>query len=200
VRNYEIDKTISHTKLNAGAVRRLSVAVLLDDKKTVDDGGNVTRTPFTDKEIATFNALVREAIGFDGQRGDTVQISNVSFSKPEAPAALPEPSLLEQPWVMDMGKQLLGAIAVLFLIFGVLKPVLRELAAKGVDTKNLSAQQVAQFAGDNQVVMDQSEVQRKLDHVNASAYENNMSTVKSMVAQDPRRVAQVVKTWVGEEE
>ena len=200
VRNYEIDKTISHTKLNAGAVRRLSVAVLLDDKQSVDANGNVTRTPFTDKEIATFNALVKEAIGFDGQRGDTVQISNVSFSQPEQPEALPEPSLLQQPWVLDMGKQALGAIGVLFLIFGVLKPVLRELAAKGVESKSLMVKQAAQFAGDGQVVMDQNDVQRKIDHVQASAYENNMATVKSMVAQDPRRVAQVVKTWVGEDD
>ena len=173
---------------------------MLDDKQSVDANGNVTRTPFTDKEIATFNALVKEAIGFDGQRGDTVQISNVSFSQPEQPEALPEPSLLQQPWVLDMGKQALGAIGVLFLIFGVLKPVLRELAAKGVESKSLMVKQAAQFAGDGQVVMDQNDVQRKIDHVQASAYENNMATVKSMVAQDPRRVAQVVKTWVGEDD
>jgi flagellar M-ring protein FliF len=199
VRNYEIDKTISHTTINAGTVRRLSVAVLIDDKKTVE-GGEVTRTPFTDKEIETFNALIKEAIGFNGQRGDTVQISNVSFSKPEVPEALPEPSLLEQPWVMDVGKQAVGAIAVLLLIFGVLKPVLRELAAKGVQSKDLMVQQAAQLAGNGQVVLDQNDVQRQVDNAAASAYESSMTTVKTMVAQDPRRVAQVVKTWVGEED
>jgi len=199
VRNYEIDKTISHTTINAGNVRRLSVAVLIDDKKSFDGNGEVVSTAFTPEEIATFNALVKEAIGFNGQRGDTVQISNVSFSKPQAPEALPEPSLLEQPWVMDLGKQALGALAVILLIFGVLKPVLKELAAKGVESKQLAVAAV-EPNDDDQIVMNEGAVQKQLDNVAASQYENSMQTVKSMVAQDPRRVAQVVKTWVGDEE
>ena len=74
-RNFELDKTISHTRLASGEIRRLSVAVVLDDKQTTNDQGETTREPWKPEELAKFTTLVKEAIGFNVQRGDSVQVS-----------------------------------------------------------------------------------------------------------------------------
>ncbi|MFQ5488555.1 MAG: flagellar basal-body MS-ring/collar protein FliF, partial [Gammaproteobacteria bacterium] len=94
-RNYELDKTISHTRSGGGGIRRLSVAVVVDDKSVVNEDGEVVKEPFSNEELERLTGLVKEAVGFDALRGDRVKVVNTSFSTPLPPEALPEPSLLE---------------------------------------------------------------------------------------------------------
>jgi flagellar M-ring protein FliF len=191
--NYELDKTISHTRMASGTVRRLSVAVVVDDKQTAAGGGE--RQPYTEGEIKRLTSLVKEAVGFDEQRGDSVQVINASFVQPEVPEPLPEPPLWEKPWVWDLGKQVLSGLLVLILIFTVLRPVLRSLAEKGREPRVM-------FAGAGAGALPGGgEAPAALGAPSpapaaASSYDEDLSTTRSLVAQDPKRVAQVVKTWV----
>lgn len=200
-RNYELDKTISHTRLASGEIRRLSVAVVLDDKQTVDDKGETVRAPWTPDEIAKFTTLVKEAVGFNAQRGDSVQLINAAFQPVPEVEPLPEPPIWEQPWLWDVLKQAAGAIAVLLLIFGVLKPTLRSLTEKGVATAG--ALSAAAAAGDAGMAEDQLTLgaPRAQGHLPAphQQYEQQITTAKGMIQQDPKRVAQVVKNWVNED-
>lgn len=129
-RNYELDKTISHTQFPTGNVRRLSIAVVVDDRQTPDAEGKTQRTPRTEDEINRITALAKEAVGFNPQRGDSLNVINASFTEPPKVEPLPEPALLDKPWVWDVGKQVLAGIGVLVLIFGVLKPLFRNLVEK----------------------------------------------------------------------
>jgi len=130
-RNYELDRTISHVRSGGGNIKRLSVAVVLDDKHSIDENGDVIRVPLTDDEVKSITSLVKEAIGFNGQRGDSVNVINTRFKLPAEVEPLPEPSFMDNPELWDTGKQVLAGAVVFFLLFGVLRPVLRELAAKG---------------------------------------------------------------------
>ncbi len=195
-RNYELDRTISHTKLATGNIHRLSVAVLIDNKLAAGGGES---TPYSEQEINLFNQLVRDAVGFNVRRGDSVNVINAAFSPIPEPEALPEVPIWEQAWVWDVGKQALGGLAVLLLVFGVLRPVMKELAAKGVDFKE-QTQQLLAAQGVQIVDEDGAQVtisgQAAGQQVQQQANESNINSAIAMVDQDPRTVAQVLKTWV----
>ncbi len=78
--NYEVDKTIRHTKAEVGAIKRLSAAVVVNYRRASDAGGKVTYTPLTEQELAQINTLAREAMGFSQERGDTLNVVNAPFS------------------------------------------------------------------------------------------------------------------------
>ena len=190
-RNYELDKTISHTRTPTGAIRRLSVAVLVDDIQSVDENGEVTRTPLSNEDITRYTALVKEAVGFDSKRGDSINVINATFSTPPAPEPLPDPAMWDLPWVQNLLKQVLGGVVVLLIVFGVLRPVLRSLAEKGVATPG-------QFQGmaDEQVTLGGGAGQPAGMLAAPRGVDEQIAAAKNMVSQDPARVAQVVKGWV----
>lgn len=187
-RNYELDKTISHVRVGGGSIKRLSVAVVVDDKQETDpDTGEVTRTPLTEDELTRFTNLVKEAIGFNVQRGDSVNVINASFSIPPEPEPLPEPSMFDglsfssiMYWIFVIG---LGAV----FIFGFLRPIMRDLVVKG---KAMPTPEMLASMAQDQLALSGGGKQQM------SGYENNLNTARTLVSQDPKRVAQVVNNWV----
>ena len=197
VRNYELDKTISHTRLATGTVRRLSIAVVLDDKQSVEKGGKVTTAPWPDDQLQRFTGLIKEAVGFNERRGDTVNIINSSFAPPPALEPVPAPSLLEQPWLWTLLKQVGGVAGVLILVFGLLRPVLRSLAERG--TEALQGGAAAGEAGQGQLGMAGGAPGHAQLQAPQVDYEHNLRNARAVVKEDPKRVAQVVKNWVAED-
>ncbi|HEC12667.1 MAG TPA: flagellar basal body M-ring protein FliF [Acidiferrobacteraceae bacterium] len=189
--NYELDKTISHTRQASGVLKRLSVAVVINDKQKVSKKGKVRYTAYTDKEVAKLTALVKDAVGFNEARGDKVNVMNTRFSPVVKPEALPEPDLIDQPWVWDLGKQIGGAVLVLLVAFGVLRPVLQRLAVQGREM--VAAGQAELAAGD------QFALAAPTGPSQQEVYESGINTAKKMATEDPKRVAQVIKGWVSED-
>lgn len=196
-RNYEIDKTISHTKRNGAAIKRLSAAVVIDDRATVDEDGETVREPLSEEEIARITNLVKEAIGFNAERGDSVNVINQSFTLPPVPEELPEPSMFSGAMIWDMAKQALAVAAVAFLIFGVLRPVLRELAAKGKTPLQALPQGGGQMA-DDQLILSGGARPVGLP-AGGGGYDANLNVARTLASQDPKRTAQVVRNWVAAE-
>ncbi|GAB6039995.1 flagellar basal-body MS-ring/collar protein FliF [Endothiovibrio diazotrophicus] len=198
IRNYEVDRTVSHTKLATGTVRRLSVAVVVDDRKGVDEEGKPTRTPLKADELERITSLVKEAVGFNAQRGDSVNVINASFMDAEEEAPPAEVPIWKEPWFWELAKQLLGGLAVLFVIFGVLRPILNSLAQRGAESSAL----VAEGAG---AMEDFGEQGVSLTTQAPAALEGpsnadlQMEAVKGLVAQDPKIVAQTLKNWIAED-
>ncbi len=212
-RNYEVDRLISHTSNPVGTIQRLSVAVVIDDKETPGADGTVSKTPYSDEEIARFVRLVEETIGFDANRGDSVSVVNASFLEVEAPVEAPIPAwqaLLNEAWIANLVKQVLGAIGVILLYFIFVRPLLRSLAPKSTDAgsgdadgvQNLGAPMPLQQAMPSQGLPNPADdpnnpaamVRRK----NAT-YEQKVDMARTMVMDDPARVANVMKHWVGED-
>ncbi len=195
IKNFELDKTISHTRFAPGRLHRLSVAVLVDDKVTVDDSGVVTRRQRTPEELDRLTGLVREAVGFNAQRGDSVNVMNSAFTVPVAEEPLPETPIWEQAWVQDLVKKLLGAILVLVIFFGVLKPVLKSLASQPAALAAIQAKGKEEAAmAEDRLTLESGGGVPAIG--GPGSYEQNMVTANKAVEQDPKLVAQVVKNWV----
>ncbi|MDT8384220.1 MAG: flagellar basal-body MS-ring/collar protein FliF [Gammaproteobacteria bacterium] len=194
IKNYELDKTISHTRFSMGRLRRLSVAVVVDDSLITAADGSLTRTQRTPEELDRLSNLVKEAVGFNAQRGDTLNIMNSSFTMPVTPEELPEVPLWEQGWAQDVAKKSLGALLVMLLLFGVLKPILRQLATQS------KMMPVAAFGNNERAMSDDTlTLGAKPENLAIKApgsYEQNLLTANAAVEQDPKLVAQVVKNWV----
>src|SRR5512138_947025 len=185
-RNYEIDRTVAYTKQPAGRLKRLTVAVLVDNVRATDDDGNVVETPLTPEQLENMTRLVRDAVGFNEARGDSVNVVNASFRGEVQPADIPvdELPLWQNPLVRDIAKLLAGLIVLLVLVLSVLRPLVRGLLAapKPAYTPALPSPEVPVEAAAQAAALD---------------YEGQIAQARSLVSQDPARVAQVVRSWVG---
>ncbi|RMG28659.1 MAG: flagellar basal body M-ring protein FliF [Gammaproteobacteria bacterium] len=208
IRNYEIDRTISHTRLAAGTLRRLSIAVVVDDRQLTGKDGKVTHQPWSDQDLARFTDLVKKAVGYDPRRGDTVQVINASFQPVPEPEPLPDPPLWERPWFWPLVKQALAGVGVLLVLFGVIKPVMRNLAQSGAARQEaaLAAAGAAGQLPPGQAGEEGQAGQAALAGPEGEAlpapkksYEDQLNQAQALVQEDPRRVAQVVKTWMNED-
>jgi flagellar M-ring protein FliF len=184
-RNFEVDRTISHVRPQPGSIRRLSVAVLVDDSP-MDDAAGDAQSSLSDSDVERFTSLIKEAVGFDEARGDTVVVMNAAFRNvPDAPA-LEEPKFWEKPALRDTMKQVLGVALVLILAFGIVRPMLRSLIAGG---PALSGEYIA--AGGGGQVRTGGGLQ-----IPAPNYDEKVAAAKNMAGHDPARVAAVVRKWV----
>ncbi len=208
-RNFELDRVISHTRMSPNALRRLSVAVVVDDISKVDGEGNLSVRERTPEEIERLTDLVREAVGFDVRRGDSVRVMNSSFLSPEPIADLPETPIWEQGWFLDIIKQVGGLLLVLILIFFVLKPTMKRLTSTHAELAGAAGGSDAEGArvdgplGAGGAMADDAGLLLGADgepvHLpGGGKYENIMDAARQLVEEDPKRVAQLVKTWVNE--
>lgn len=194
-RNYELDRTVSHTRSSGGQVTRLSVAVIVDDRQVMAEDGNLKRTPLTPEELATITALVKDAVGFDAARGDTVSVSNQSFQQQQV-APLPAQPWWEHAWLQDLIKLGIGGIVILLLVLGVLRPVLNRLAERGARPPAVVAlPDRGGDVGDDQLSLKHAH-QPQLAAPGREA-PDRLAAARMVVNTDPGRVAQVVRNWVG---
>lgn len=205
-KNFELDRSISHTKQQQGRLNRLSVAVVVDDQVKVNPAnGETSRAPWTADELARFTRLVQDAVGFDASRGDSVSVINVPFSleRGEEIADIP---FYSQPWFWDVVKQVLGVLFILILVFGVLRPVLNNITGGGKN-KQLAGLGDVELGGmgglDGELANDRVSLggpQSILLPSPSEGYDAQLNAIKSLVAEDPGRVAQVVKEWINADE
>ncbi|BFM20649.1 flagellar basal-body MS-ring/collar protein FliF [Gilvimarinus japonicus] len=205
-RNYEVDRTISYTRRQQGNIERLSVAVVLDNKRTVNAEGESVSEAWSDAELERFSTLVRDAVGFSAARGDSVNVINSAFveREPTEFGTLDVP-WWEQPWLTPYIKPLVGFLLVLALIFGLLRPVLKTIARSGSrsaeeeEARQLAALEAAGLGGDSadSVTLTGGAVALPGPE---EGYEQQLSAIKGLVAEDPGRVAQVVKSWINKDE
>ncbi len=132
VTNYEISKTVRNTVRETGEVRRLSVAVLVDGKYTTAEDGTRTYQPRTDAELDQIAALVRSAIGFDANRGDTLEVVNMQFAEVQTVEDVMVDNTLfgfDKNKLLDVAEILTVAIMIILVVLLVLQPMVGRLLA-----------------------------------------------------------------------
>ncbi|MEA5672890.1 flagellar basal-body MS-ring/collar protein FliF [Pseudomonas sp. MH2] len=202
-KNFELDRSISHTRQQQGRLTRLSVAVVVDDQVKVDANGETTRAPWGAEDLSRFTRLVQDAVGFDASRGDSVTVMNVPFSadRGEVLADIP---FYSQPWFWDIIKQVLGVVFILVLVFGVLRPVLNNITGGGKSAATDSDMELGGMIGlDGELGNDRVSLGGPSSILLPSpseGYEAQLNAIKGLVAEDPGRVAQVVKEWINADE
>ena len=189
--NYEVDKTVTYTRSPSGVVRRLSAAVVVNYRTVPGADGKMEMKPLSAEELAQITNLVKEAIGFDEKRGDTVNVVNSPFTAPEEEPAPAEVPLWKQPQTLslatEVGKHLLFAALAAYLLFGVLRPLARHLLSPAAGSRTVAVEDsVPELAAPSG--------QRPPGQV------NNLEVARQIARQDPRVVANVVKSWVGGDE
>ena len=204
ITNFEVDKVIRHSQGELGAIRRLSAAVVVNYKREVAADGTVSYTPLSDPELQQVNALVRQAMGFNQERGDTVNVVNAPFSAEVMPGGEASPS----PWdtfVQDLTTpagviqilKYLGAALVVLIVFRMVRSTLRDLgrsvrvepSVEGLPAPPGMQPQLAGAAPGGEMIA--------LEDDAAVRFEADLKAVKDLAKQEPRLVANVVKEWVG---
>ena len=199
--NYEVDKTIRYTQQPMGGVRRLSVAVVLNYRTELGKNGKAESRALTDAEKTQITDLIKEAMGFSKERGDSLNVLNSPFVTPEK---LPyvEPPAWKNPEYLglakDAGRYLLLAAVLLYLFFGVLRPMLKKMSPPPEPTPVLASAGGAPALGHE---TDEDGAVVKLGSGELPApkqrnYQENLEAAKALARQDPRMVANIVKNWV----
>ena len=196
-KNYELDRTLAYTRRPSGRLQKLSVAVLIDNVHTTAKDGTVKETALTPQQIDHVTSLVKDAVGFDAARGDTINVVNAAFhaEAPEPIGPVEQIPLWERPIVRDMAKLAAGVIVLLVLTFVVLRPLVRGLLTQAKATAALPAP-----AAENAGAKTPSGGAIAGAQGTPLAYEQQLAQARSLVSQDPKRVAQVVRTWVAQDE
>jgi flagellar M-ring protein FliF len=198
-KNYEIDRTVAYTRQPAGRLRRVTVAVLIDNLRSVGKDGKPKETPLSKEQLDHVNQLVKDAVGYDEARGDSVNVVNASFTQEATPAAaegeLQSAKIWESPLFLDIAKILGGLVVLLVLVLSVLRPLVKNLigpAAQQMQVQVLS-RTPAQPHADTPALP--SAAQQA-----AVTHEQQVLQARTLVNQDPKRVAQVVRGWVAKDD
>ena len=217
-RNYEIDRTIQHTKLATGELTRLSISVVIDEPVTTNINGEQERLPLTEEQIQRFENLVKTAVGFDPLRGDNVTVIGMAFQVEEKIPAAP---IWEQMWLQNLVSQILLALLALVFILLVLRPAIKNLVGiKGVVEPSVSTAVVAGSGSgtafnnlknteETEEAVDESieSIKAKLQNPAkssvspemlemANSYDDKAALMRMLVKEDSKRVAGVILNWV----
>jgi len=203
-KNYELDRTVSHIKNAVGSIQKLSVAVVLDDKLTVDENDQLLRVPISDEELQRYQTLVKDTVGLNEARGDRVSVVNASFVEPAVELA-EIPDFWQEAWFWDLIKQFLAGIAVLIVIFGILRPLLRDLSKR----EEIAVDYLEDVPEDTVNLESSDEISKALEQMNEeveqaakeSEKESNdqhdlLEKVRTIVASDPKAAANIIKQWL----
>jgi flagellar M-ring protein FliF len=202
-RNYEIDRTLAYTRQPAGKLKRLTVAVLIDNMRSTDKEGKVKEVALSAQQLEHVTQLVKDAVGFDESRGDNVNVVNASFTTEPTPpeGELESPPFWESPLFLNMAKLGAGLAVLLVLVLSVLRPMVRTL----VGPTRPPVQIIPRVAGET---MDNEPLQAGNNPALPGAdpkaialtHDQQVAAARTLVNQDAKRVAQVVRGWVAQDE
>ncbi|WP_332700005.1 flagellar basal-body MS-ring/collar protein FliF [Devosia sp.] len=214
VTNYEISKTTQTAVTEAGSVKRLSVAVVVDGVYAADPSlGTETYTPRSADQIAQILTLVRSAVGYSAERGDSVEVVNMQFAeRPElaAPGTDSSGGLLDftRDDLMNGAEMAVTLLIALALVFFVMRPLLKKVMTP--ETQPLALPSAAEvghhgvLSADGHVIPDPAEEQRDKTPAwvaNAKSMgETQLQTLKmvgNLVEENPRQAALIVRDWLG---
>jgi flagellar M-ring protein FliF len=201
-RNYEVDRTLSYKQQQVGRIRRVTVAVVINDKQALnEETGQVEFVPWAEADLARLEILVKDAVGFSAARGDSVNVINSPFMG-KTEIEIESPEFWTQPWFWAIIKQVLAGLFLLVLIFGVIRPAINSIASKGRSNENSGGLDDLSDGGDefgeDRVTL--SSADDFLLPGASESFERQLDALKGLIAEDPARVAQVVIEWIHSED
>ncbi|MGL4994922.1 MAG: flagellar basal-body MS-ring/collar protein FliF [Deefgea sp.] len=200
--NFEVDKTIQHVRQSVGNVKRLSAAVVLNYKAGKDKDGKLSYVPFSPAEMTQINNLVREAIGFNKERGDSINVVNAAFAES---IPLEEKPLQDRAltYVQSNGPDVLKAfvilVAVFYLLFFIVRPLMKDITRSREEARTMeldlgdvaAGEHFSPETGGGSGSSDSVEEQNKM-----SAFADLLQQAKELAKNDPRMVATILREWM----
>lgn len=201
--NYEVDKTVRYEQKAMAGLKRMTVGVVVNYRRTVDKNGKVSVKPLSADEMAKINSLVREAMGYNQDRGDSVSVANAPFDgvdkEPEPPLEWwRDPANL--PLAKELAKFLITALILLYILLRIVRPMMRPVFKK-IDEINEpepepEPEPIAEPLGPTPEELLAEEI-AKMEENTARTYRDNLALAKKLATEDPRIVANVIKEWIG---
>jgi flagellar M-ring protein FliF len=197
ITNYEVDKTIKVVKAGTGVVKRLSAAVVLNNLTTTDEKGKTTTVPLSEQQIQKMTALVRETIGYSQDRGDSVNLMNAPFTK----ELVVEPNipLWKDPQIQDLARSaawpLVGVLASLLLVFGMIRPAIRALNPPPTPAEQAKIDAMVADA-EERPMLEAPEEPKEPEITQAMLA---LEEARKLTRDNPAAVANIVKAWVNGE-
>lgn len=206
--NYEVDKTIRYEQRPMGGIKRLTVGVVVNYRRSVDpQTGKITVKPLSAAEVAQINELVKQAMGYSQQRGDTLNVANAPFDGVDRPDDTP-PSLdwwrdpANLPLAKEIGKYLLLFAVLAFLYYRILLPLMRPAIKKFDEVTALPPEPEPEEEDipEDEREPDPEELEEQEVERRAQGYRANLQMAQDLAREDPRIVANVIKAWLGSNE
>jgi flagellar M-ring protein FliF len=204
--NYEVDKTLRFEQKPMGGIKRLTVGVVVNYRRSVDPKtGKVVVKPLTPAEVTQINELVKQAMGYNQARGDTLNVANAPFDGVDKPAEVTldwwrDPNNL--PLAKDVAKWVFIAMVLLFLWYRILRPVLKPVMKKFDQAVEMPPEPEPEEP-EQEPEPDHDEIARIAreaeEQKQVIVYKSNLDMAKTLAQNDPRIVANVIKEWLGAE-
>jgi flagellar M-ring protein FliF len=204
--NYEVDKTLRYEQKPMGGIKRLTVGVVVNYRRSTDPKtGKIVVKPLSAAEIAQINELVKQAMGYSQQRGDTLNVTNAPFDgidKPEekAPDWWKDPANL--PLAKDIARYAFIAIVLAFLWFRFVRPLLKPAIKKFDEAVAIPPEpepEEPEPEPEPDPVAEAEMAKQAEQEKQVQVYKSNMEMAKDLAKNDPRIVANVIKEWLGTE-
>lgn len=195
--NYEVDKTVKVTRGNNWAIKRLSAAVVVNYQALAEEKGGASPKPLTPEQIEQMTGLVRETIGFNKERGDSVNLMNTPFLSSETPA--PAVPLWKQPETIELAKTFawpLGAVLFAALVLlGLVRPALKG-TAKPAEAVPVAGGQLSALEADEPDRPALPAPSKKDEVVEVTPEQLRLEEARVLAKANPVAVANILKTWV----
>lgn len=194
--NYEVDKTIKVVRAGSGAIKRLSAAVVINHQSVTDAKGKTAAQPLSEQQLAKMTALVRETIGYNQERGDSVNLMNAPFA--EDKVVMPDVPFWKQPEVQELSRSLAWPLGTVLLgalvLFGLIRPAMKSVQRPAPARKQLDAV-VAEEPDRPQLAAPE----KKDEPVLPTSGELALADARKLTRENPAAVASIVKNWINGE-
>jgi len=204
--NYEVDKTLRFEQKPMGGIKRLTVGVVVNYRRSIDPKtGKVVIKPLTAAEVGQINELVKQAMGYNQARGDTLNVANAPFDGVDKPAEETPDWWKDKnnlPLAKDVAKWVFIALVLLFLWYRILRPVLKPVMKKFDEAVEMPPEPEPEEP-EPEPEPDYEEIARiereAEEQKKVIVYKSNLEMAKTLAQNDPRIVANVIKEWLGAE-
>ena len=192
--NYEVDKTVRVVRGATGVVRRLNAAVVVNHRSVTDAKGKTTTQPLSEEELKKLTDLVRESVGFNQDRGDSVKVINAPFRNDVVkPVEIP---FWKQPEVLDIARTLAVpaglALIALLVFFTMIRPAMKQLMKQLVKPTPEPGENL------NAMVADEIEMNSMKALVAPKKLEQ-LELARKLAKDNPSAVAGIVRGWIASE-
>ena len=226
VTNFEISKTVRNTVREVGEIKKLSVAVLVDgiyvndDKGTPDDKADDVKTyqPRTQEELDRITALIKSAVGFDEERGDSIEVVNLQFADIETEDEFVDSDKLfgfQKSELLDVAEIVTIAIMIILVVLLVLQPMVNKLLAstspqtdEALEADLLTARpanpaltgpSMGDFSnGDNSGISAEDSM-INIAGVEGKVKASSLKKVEEIIANYPNETVSVIRSWMTQE-
>lgn len=194
VTNYEVDKTVRVTRGAVGNVKRLNAAIVVNHRSVTDAKGKTTTQPVPAEEVTRLTDLVKEAMGFSAERGDSVKVISAPFvvDKTE-PTDTP---LWKQPWLLDIARSAIVPLAfvaiALIAVFGMIRPAIKAAAPQPVEAPTES---VSEVVDDEELLPGAAGIPR----LEAPLHNEKLERARALARDNPVAVANIMRDWMAGE-